>query len=152
MRASQVVELLVKKPPANARDIRNTGLIPESGRSPGGGHGNPHQYSCLHILTRQRERKTNDFPLPQLHLTHKIPLPFQGVWDQRSFFMITFILNSSRLLWCKWTTAYATPNWNETRTEVRAPSSMLLCNVLQLPRYPQESHVLYSVTSEKKQK
>ena len=29
---------------------------------------------------------------------------------------------------------------------------MLLCNVLQLPHHPQESHVLYSVTSENKQK
>ena len=44
--ASQVV-LVVKKLPANARDIRNLGLIPGSGRSPGGGHGNPLQYSCL---------------------------------------------------------------------------------------------------------
>ena len=28
-------------------DIRDMGLIPGSGRSPGGGHGNPLQYSCL---------------------------------------------------------------------------------------------------------
>ena len=33
-----------KNPPANAGD---TGLICGSGRSPGGGHGNPFQYSCL---------------------------------------------------------------------------------------------------------
>ena len=44
--ASQVA-LVVKNPPANAGDIRDTGLIPVSGRSPGGGHGNPLQYSCL---------------------------------------------------------------------------------------------------------
>ena len=37
----------VKNPPANAGDIRDTGLIPGSGRSTGGGHGNPFQYSCL---------------------------------------------------------------------------------------------------------
>ena len=43
---SQVV-LVVKNPSANARDIRDTGLIPGSERSPGGGHGNPFQYSCL---------------------------------------------------------------------------------------------------------
>ena len=36
--------LLVKNPPANAVDV---GLIPGLGRSPGGGHGNPLQYSCL---------------------------------------------------------------------------------------------------------
>ena len=44
--ASQVV-LLVKNPPANARDVGYSGLIPGSGRFPGRGHGNPHQYSCL---------------------------------------------------------------------------------------------------------
>ena len=38
--------LVVKNPPANAGDIRDLGLIPGSGRSPGGGHGNPLQYSC----------------------------------------------------------------------------------------------------------
>ena len=38
---------MVKNLPANAGDIREAGLIPRSGRSPGGGHGNPHQYSCL---------------------------------------------------------------------------------------------------------
>ena len=44
--ASQVA-LVVKNPPVNAGDIRDMGLIPESGRSPGEGHGNPLQYSCL---------------------------------------------------------------------------------------------------------
>ena len=38
---------MVKNPPANARDIRDTGLISESRRSPGGGHGNTLQYFCL---------------------------------------------------------------------------------------------------------
>jgi len=39
-----------KKMPANSGDIRDVGLIPGSGRSPGGGHGNPVQYSCLENL------------------------------------------------------------------------------------------------------
>ena len=39
--------LVVKSPPANAGDGRDVGLIPGLGRSPGGGHGNPVQYSCL---------------------------------------------------------------------------------------------------------
>ena len=39
--------LVVKNLPASAGDIRDAGWIPESGRSPGGGHGNPLQYSCL---------------------------------------------------------------------------------------------------------
>ena len=37
----------VKNPSIKARDIREVGLIPESGGSLGGGHGNPLQYSCL---------------------------------------------------------------------------------------------------------
>ena len=37
----------VKNPPANARDAGDTGLIPGSGRSSGGGNGNPLQYSRL---------------------------------------------------------------------------------------------------------
>ena len=39
--------LVVKNLPANAGDVRDLGLIPGSGRFPGGGHGNPLQYSCL---------------------------------------------------------------------------------------------------------
>ena len=39
--------LMIKKPPANAGDVRDVGLIPGSRRSSGGGHGNPLQYSCL---------------------------------------------------------------------------------------------------------
>ena len=38
---------MVKKHPANAGDARDGSLIPESGRSPGEGSGNPLQYSCL---------------------------------------------------------------------------------------------------------
>ena len=37
----------VKNLSANAGDIRVTGSIPGSGRSPGGGHGSPLQYSYL---------------------------------------------------------------------------------------------------------
>ena len=46
MGASQMA-LVVKNSPANAGDIRDAGLIPGSGRSLGGGHGNPLQYFCL---------------------------------------------------------------------------------------------------------
>ena len=38
---------MVKNLPANAGDVRDSGLIPGLGRSLGGGHGNPLQYSCL---------------------------------------------------------------------------------------------------------
>ena len=46
MRTSQVA-LVVKNPPANAGDIRDMDSIPGLERCPGGGHGNPFQYSCL---------------------------------------------------------------------------------------------------------
>ena len=39
--------LVVKNPPANAGDKRDTGSIPGLGRSPEGGHHNPLQYSGL---------------------------------------------------------------------------------------------------------
>ena len=38
---------MVKNLPAKAGNIRDAGLIPESGRAPGGGDGNPLQYPCL---------------------------------------------------------------------------------------------------------
>ena len=38
---------MVKNPPANAGDVRDMCSIPGSERSPGGGHGNSLQYSCL---------------------------------------------------------------------------------------------------------
>ena len=46
--------LVVKNPPANPGDIRDTGSVPGSGRSPGGGHGNPLQDACLENPHGQR--------------------------------------------------------------------------------------------------
>ena len=45
--ASRVALVVKKNPPANAGDIRAVGSVPGSGRFPGGGNGNPLQYSCL---------------------------------------------------------------------------------------------------------
>ena len=43
----------VKNLPDNAGDLRDTGSVPGLGRSPGGGHGNPLQYSSLeNFMTR----------------------------------------------------------------------------------------------------
>ena len=55
-------ELVVKNLPANAGDLRDTGLIPGSGRSRGGGHGNPLQYIfffqmlcvCVRVLKKKQ--------------------------------------------------------------------------------------------------
>ena len=45
--AASQVALVGKNPPANAGSVRDADSIPGSGRSPGGGHGNPLQYSWL---------------------------------------------------------------------------------------------------------
>ena len=41
MRGASQVALIIKNSPANAGDVRDAGLIPGSGRSPGGEHGSP---------------------------------------------------------------------------------------------------------------
>ena len=45
-RKKQELLIVVKNLPANAGDIEDVVSIPQSGRSPGGGHGNSLQYSC----------------------------------------------------------------------------------------------------------
>jgi len=45
---------VLKNPSAKAAEVRDAGLIPGFGRSPGGGHGNPLQYSCLENPHGQR--------------------------------------------------------------------------------------------------
>ena len=49
---------MVKNLPANTVDIRNAGSIPALGRSPGRGHSNPLQYSCLENPHGQRSLDT----------------------------------------------------------------------------------------------
>ena len=63
MRTSQVA-LVVKNPPANARDIRDVGSVPGSGRSLGGGHGNPLQHSCLENPTDRGARRATVHRVP----------------------------------------------------------------------------------------
>ena len=45
---------MVKNPPANAGEMRDTGSVPGLGRSPAGGHGNPLQYSYIENPHGQR--------------------------------------------------------------------------------------------------
>ena len=75
--ASQVV-LVVRNPPANARDIRDTISIPGSRRSPGGEHGDL-QYSCLeNSMDRDAWQATvqvsQRVDRDSSHLVHKIAL------------------------------------------------------------------------------
>ena len=52
------VVLVLKNPPADARDATDTGSLPGLGRSPGGGHGNPLQYSFMDNLMDRRAWQT----------------------------------------------------------------------------------------------
>ena len=55
--------IAVKNLPANAGDIRDASLNPGSERSPGEGHGNPLQYSCLENLM---DREAWQAPVPSI--------------------------------------------------------------------------------------
>ena len=48
---------MIKNPPANAGNDRDTGSIPGSARSPGEENGNPLQYSCLENPMERRARQ-----------------------------------------------------------------------------------------------
>ena len=66
---------VVKNPPANAGDTGDVGSIPESGRSPGGGNGNPLRYSCLEnsmesSMAGYSPWGRNELDMPELAHTH----------------------------------------------------------------------------------
>ena len=65
--------LAVKNPPADAADM---GLIPESGRSPGGGHGNPLQYSCLENLMDREAWQAGHNELDMTETTQQVHLSY----------------------------------------------------------------------------
>ena len=57
--AWELVALVVKNPPVSAGDVKDMGLISGSGRSPGGGNGNPFQYSCLENPTEEPGKESD---------------------------------------------------------------------------------------------
>ena len=65
------VTVVVKNPPAIAGDVRDTGLLPGSRRSPGGGHGNPLQYSCLENPMDREDWQTTVHSVAELDTTEK---------------------------------------------------------------------------------
>ena len=70
-RASLVAQM-VKNPPCNAGDL---GSIPGLGRCPGGGHGNPLQYSCLENLMDEEPGRLQSMGSPRVTVTkHTHPL------------------------------------------------------------------------------
>ena len=98
-RASQMV-LVVKNPPANAGDVRDLGLIPQSGRSPGGGHGNPGQYSCLENLMNREAWWA---------AIHRVAKRWTRLkWISMPAYMLICAKNFTRDIWC---TACSETGW-----------------------------------------
>ena len=60
---------MLKNPPANAGDVRDAGLIPGSGRSPGKENGNPFQYSCLESPMDRETLLVTDHRITKSHMS-----------------------------------------------------------------------------------
>ena len=60
---------MVKDSPANAGDVRDAGSVSGSGRSPGGGHGNPLQFILENPMDR-RPRSLADYSPYGLKVRH----------------------------------------------------------------------------------
>ena len=75
--ASQVA-LVVKNPSANAGDARDVGSIPGSGRSPGGGNGNLHQYSCLENSMDREPCRLSPWDFSRQEYWSGLPFPPPG--------------------------------------------------------------------------
>ena len=89
--ASQVV-LVVKNPLANSGDLRDSGSIPGWGRSPGGGHGNPLQDSCLEnprdrgawwATVHGSQRVGHDWAT-RAHIERNVALPSLNSWPDQA--------------------------------------------------------------------
>ena len=93
---SSQVSLVGKNLPANAGDIRDASSIPGLGRSPGVGHGNPLQYSCLAnpmnrgawwVTSSQGHRVGHSWN--DLALTHALDLTYI-TWDLWSLWIFSY--------------------------------------------------------------
>ena len=69
--ASQVV-LVAKSPPSNTGEEGDVGLIPGLGRSPGGGHGNPLQYSWLENSWTEEPGGVQSMGLQESDMTEQV--------------------------------------------------------------------------------
>ena len=85
------VALQIKNLPAKARNIRDSGSIPGSGRTPGRGHGNPLQYSCLENPCGQRRLQAtvhrvsqSQIRMKQLSAAQNCSKKKTGAWEQQS--------------------------------------------------------------------
>ena len=77
---------------ARVGDLRALGLIPGSGRSPGGGHGNPLQYSCLeNPMDRGAQRAIQSMELQRESDTTE---RLNNKNSNKSYDIITFVMVS----------------------------------------------------------
>ena len=106
-RVASHVAPVVKNPPANVGDVRNASLIPQLGKSPGEGHGNPLHYSCLEKFYRQRslagyspwDGKGSDMTELHIHTAFRVSL----VLNHNFIWLISY--EQWQHIWkCKYTT------------------------------------------------
>ena len=87
-RASQLT-LVVKNPPVSAGDIKDAGSIPGLRRSPGEGHGNPLQYSCLERgAWRATVLRVTELTMTEVTLAHTHLPPIERAWDVCKCFLL----------------------------------------------------------------
>ena len=88
------IVLVVKNPPSNAGDVRDIGLIPGLGRSPGGGHAQPLWYSCLeNPMDRGAwQAKVHRVTKKQLCTHTCIPCSTLATWCKLKIFLKTFFM------------------------------------------------------------
>ena len=76
---------VVKNLPANARDIGDASLIPGSGRSPGGGNGTPHQYSCLENSTDRGAWQATVHKTAEWDMTEQLRRHTPPQWPEKMY-------------------------------------------------------------------
>ena len=69
------VALVVKSPLTTAGNRRDAGSVPGSGRSPGGGNGNPLQYSCLENATDRGAWRAAVYEVAESDTTQQLGTP-----------------------------------------------------------------------------
>ena len=77
--------LVVKNPAASAGGTRYEGFIPGSGRSPGGEHGNPLQYSCQENPMGREAWWASDHGVEQSWKPHSLSTHTKTLFPNRSY-------------------------------------------------------------------
>ena len=78
---------MVKDLPANAGDIQDVGWISGSGRFPGGGHGNPLQYSCLESPMDRGVWWTTDHGVAESNMTEVTLHSMHSIKQHRQYYI-----------------------------------------------------------------